>query len=1044
MDRRDFLKYSTFGVCLAGVGVGISQQRPGRYIHYDGKYIYPGRIETWPGVDVKFSTCKQCHSDCALMARVYKNTIIKLDGNPYDIQTTQPPIPYATPQNKAITYVGTTFDTSKKPHVNGSHSLCPRGQAGRQTVYDPYRIYKPLKRVGPRGSKKFTTISYEQLINEVVNGGYLFKDVPGEENRFVEGFKHLWNNGQNRFVPANEEYPDFGPKTNQFVAYWGRAEGGQNNLIIRFASALGSVNALPHVSVCELTHHVATNATYPGTNMLKPDQPNAELVLVFGSNYYEANFPMQTLARRSAEATSSGKKVVFIDPRGGNQIAHADFVPIKPGGDGAFAMGMIRWIIENKRYNEKYLEIPNFEDAIKQNEPNYSNASYLIVADKNHPDYGLFLKSPNKKTIIDEKTKKPKVIEELMVIDKNLKKPTEATSTSQAELWPNGFLSLDTVVVNGVECLTAMQYLWKEAQNHTYEWYEKESGISKLKIIELAREFTSHGRKAVADLYRGPAMHANGYYNARAVLLLNALVGNIDWKGGYINGGGAAETLDGVYNLKKWPDFVPPSGVRISRERSFYEETTEYKNRLKQGNPFPAKRPWFPFGFGIWQEIWAGTYFQYPYPVKILFQHMANPAWSQPGMGGADDDSLMWVRMIKDLNKVPLFISTDIVIAESSAYADYIIPDATYLEGWGMLGGYPTYPTSRISIRQPIIEPVTAKTKDGIHITMEQFLIDVAKKLGLPGFGKNAFLEGGDLNVREDYYLKMIANIAYDDKHLLKKEGDKFIKQGPVPDADDYEMKTVAEYVKKYPNALKPDEWKKLAYVIARGGRFEDQDVAYLPFGQPEWVTHRWGEKKNAVQIYNEVVAKTHNAITGEKFDGGVRLEPPKNMKGQPLSKIYAMKDYPFMLSTYKVPIHSKSRTISDPWLLELLPGNFLEISEVDAKKLNLKDGDTVRLSSPAYPKGIITRIRIRFALRPGVVTYSQAFGRWSYGSGTWYINGKKYEGDPARNVGIHPNHLMLLDESIADKDGWTTVLESDVAGGMVYYNTPVKIEKVS
>ena len=1014
MDRRDFLKYTTFGTLLVGTGLGVSQQKLSRFVHYDGKYIYPGRVENWPGVEVKFSTCKQCHSDCALMARVYKGTIIKLDGNPYDIQTTEPPLKQETPVRKAI--------ASKR-----AHSLCPRGQAGRQTVYDPYRIYKPLKRIGPRGSGKFKTISYEQLIDEVVNGGYLFKDVPGEENRFVEGFKHLWNNGKNRFVPANEKYPDFGPKTNQFVAYWGRAEGGQHDMIIRFASALGSVNAIPHVAVCELTHHVATHATF-GVHMLKPDQPNAELVLVFGANYYEANFPMQTLGRRSAEATASGKKVVFIDPRGGKQIAHADYIPIKPGGDGAFAMGMVRWIIENKRYNEKYLEIPNYKDAIKQGEPNFSNASWLIIADESHPDYGMFLKSG----------------EEAMVIDKATRMPMKSSVSMRAELWPTGFLSTKPIEVNGVKCLTGMQYLWKEAGKYSYDFYEKEAGISKRTIINLTKEFTSHGRRVAADLYRGPAMHANGFYNSRAILLLNVLVGSVDWKGGYIAGGGHADYMNGVYNLKRWPNYVPTSGVKISREGSFYEETMEYKERLKKGSPFPAERPWFPFGFGIWQEIWAGIYFQYPYPVKILFQHMANPAWAQPGMGGANDESLMWVRMIKDLDKVPLFIATDIMIAESSAYADYIIPDATYLEGWGMLHGYPTYPTSRISIRQPIIEPVTEKTKDGAPITMEQFLIDVAKKLGLPGFGKNAFLEGGNLDYPEDYYLKMVANIAFDDKHLFKKVGNKLVKQGPVPDANDYEMKFIEPYMKKYPNALKPSEWKKAAYVLSRGGRFEDSDVAYLPFGQPEWTSHRLGEKRKAFKIYDEEVAKTHNAITGERFDGCVKLEPPKNMKGQLLSDIYSKKEYPFMLSTYKVPIHSKSRTMSDPWLLELLPGNFLEINEVDAKKLNLKNGDTVRLISPAYPKGVLAKIRIRFALRPGVVTYSQAFGRWRYGSGKWYINGKMYEGDPARNEGIHPNHLMLLDHSIAAKDGWTTVLEDAVGGGMVYFDTPVRIEKVT
>ncbi|MGC8491351.1 MAG: molybdopterin-dependent oxidoreductase [Syntrophobacteraceae bacterium] len=1031
MDRREFLKYCTFGAGTIVAGVGLSQENLPRFFSYDGQNVYPGRVENWPGVDVKFSVCQQCHSDCGLMARVFNGAIIKLDGNPYDIHATQPPLKYDTPYKDAIVSVGGAFDSSK-PYTDGAHSLCPRGQAGLQTVYDPYRLYLPLKRKGPRGSGKFEVISYEQLLDEVINGGYLFKDVPGEESRFVEGFKHLWNNGQNRFVPANPDYPDFGPKTNQFVATWGRAEGGQNNLIARFANALGSVNTIPHVSVCELSHHVATAATYAGNAMLKPDLPHCEFVLVFGANYYEGNFPMQTLARRSAEATASGKcRLVFIDPRGGNQIAHADYIPIKPAGDAAFAMGMLRWIIKNKRYDENYLENPSSEVAEKNGEPTFSDAAYLIVAEESDKDYAKFLKTGEHPT----------------VVDKASQKIMSASTSKKAQLWPTGFLSLEPVKVNGVSCLTSMQMLWKELSSHSMEEYEKESGISKRVIIDLAREFTSHGKKAVADFYRGPAKHTNGYYNGRAILMLNVIIGNVDYQGGYIAGGGAANPMGAEgypYNLAKWPDFAAPSGVKISREGTRYEDTSEYsKRRAAGGSPFPARRPWFPFGFGVWQEVWAGIYHEYPYPVKILYLFMGNPAWSNPGHAGSNDESLGWIRMVKDLKKVPLFINCDIVVSESSKYADYIIPNTTYLESWGMLGGLPTYPTSSMGVRQPLIEPMTAKTREGKPVCSENFLIDVAARLGLPGFGKNAFLEGGDLNEREDYFLKMVANIAYDSKNLLKKQNGTLVKQGPVPDAGSSEMHTVKHYMKRHPKALRQDEWKKVAYVLARGGRFEDQDVGYMPEGGPKWVSHRWGAKKIAVHMYNDQIALTHNAVSGEKFNGTTMLEPIRDMNGNLIYKKYSRSEYPLMLSTYKVPFHSKSRTINDPWLVELMPGNFIEINEVDAKKFHVNDGDHVRVSSPTYPKGLVGRARIRLTLRPGVITFSQAFGRWSAGSGVWYINGKKYEGDPARNNGIHLNALMLVDESIAAKDGWTVSLTDPIGGSMNYYDTPVKIEKV-
>ncbi len=1030
MNRRDFLKYTTFGATAVFTGAGLTQWAGGMF-HYEGEYVFPGRTENWPKVDVKFTTCKQCHSDCAAMARVFNGTLVKLDGSPYDIQTTQPSILYSTPVNEAIAYVGTNFDTAK-PFVDGAHSVCVRGVAGRQTVYDPYRIYMPLKRVGARGSKKFKTISYEQLISEVVNGGYLFKDIPGEEKRFVEGFKQLWNGGEGRFVPANPKYPDFGPKTNRYVSYWGRGEGGIANLMTRFANALGSVNALPHVSICELSHHVSTFRTFPGTNMLKPDLPNSEYLLVFGANYLEANFPMQTLARRSVAATSSGKlKIVVIDVRAGNQVAHADkYIPIAPGGDGALAMGMLRWIIENKRYDENFLTNLNHGSANASGEPNFSNASYLIVADESNKDFAKFLKSGSS----------------FYAIDKFSRKPVLTSASSKGELWPTGFLSLAPVQVNGVNCMTSMQMLWSELVKHTIDEYAVEAGLAPRVIPELASEFTSHGKTAVADYYRGPVKHTNGYYHGRAIQLLNVMVGNINWQGGYINGGGSANIMGGKgfpYNLGKWPGFVPAKGVKISREGSFYEKSMEYKEKIARGiSPYPAERPWFPFSFGMWQEIWGGTYFQYPYPVKILFQHMANPAWSMPGMGGADDESKPWMRMIKDLDKVPLFIASDIMIAESSAYADYIVPDTTYLEGWGFLGNLPTYPTARTSIRQPVIEPMTEKTPFGRPICVENFLIDVAKALSLPGFGENAFLEGGSLNEREDYYLKMAANIAYDPKTFLAKKGNGFVRLGPVPNANADEMQSVKEYIRKHPKAIHSFEWAKVAYVISRGGRFEDAGVGYLPWGKPKWVTHLWGPK-TPVNVYNEDVATTHNAITGERFNGTTVLLPHRNMKGELLGKLYPKKEYPLMASTHRQPIHSKSRTMADPWLQELLPDAFWELNEIDAKKLGLSDGDMIKVISPTYEKGIAHRVRILPSIRPGVITAPTAFGRWLYGSGEWYINGKKYTGDPARNQGVHPNALFLLDNSIAAKDGWTTVLTDPVGGSMVYYYAPVRVEKV-
>ena len=39
--------------------------------------------------------------------------------------------------------------------------LCPKGQAGHQGAYDPYRVTKVLKRAGKRGENKWTDYSLQ-------------------------------------------------------------------------------------------------------------------------------------------------------------------------------------------------------------------------------------------------------------------------------------------------------------------------------------------------------------------------------------------------------------------------------------------------------------------------------------------------------------------------------------------------------------------------------------------------------------------------------------------------------------------------------------------------------------------------------------------------------------------------------------------------------------------------------------------------------------------------------------------------------------------
>ncbi|MDM3105950.1 hypothetical protein [Citrobacter sp. Cf132] len=203
-------------------------------------------------------------------------------------------------------------------------------------------------------------------------------------------------------------------------------------------------------------------------------------------------------------------------------------------------------------------------------------------------------------------------------------------------------------------------------------------------------------------------------------------------------------------------------GIKITREDGFrYEDSTEFKTKVARGEPpYPAKRPWFPFTKDIFSDILPSALEGYPYTADILLWHMCTPLYSAPGMGKEDI-----IRGICDPTKIPLIIASDIVVSDTSMYADYIIPDITYLERYVQHPMLEATMVKGTAVRYPVIEPLTGKNQAGQHFCLETFFIDIASKLNMAGFGKNAIPDSNGtlwpLEKMEDYYLKGTANVAY-------------------------------------------------------------------------------------------------------------------------------------------------------------------------------------------------------------------------------------------------------------------------------------------
>jgi tetrathionate reductase subunit A len=1073
LSRRDFLKLSAIlGGSAAFLGfVPLARRALAQQAEAASAYTL-----TDPANAIQ-TVCLQCNTGCGLKVKLLDGVVAKLEGNPYSPWNMYPHLDYATP----LAATGT---------IDGA--LCPKGQAGIQTAYDPYRIVSVLKRKPGtrRGAGQWVTIPFEQAISEVVEGGDLF----GEGN--VEGFKQVYAlrdakvakamaDAVKKIVDEKEaekkqaliaefketfkdhldtlidpDHPDLGPKNNQFAFIWGRLKNGRGDMVQRFVKqGFGSINANGHTTVCQgslyFTGKAMSEQFDPFSGKFSNGQKfywqgdlgNSEFAIFVGANQFEANYgPPQQAPKLTLGAVDGAMKYAVIDPRLSKLASKAwKWVPIKPGADAAFAAGMIRWIIENERHNAGFLSCANKAAATAAGEASWSNATWLVKLKDGTP--GKFLRASDLELVTKgtEQDKDGKDVTIYTTADgkKYGFDPFIALVESQPALIdPNdpegapvvGDLLVSTTIKD-IAVKTGLQIILDEAQRHTIAEWAAIADVKEADIVELAREFTSHGTRAVADIHRGPSQHTNGFYTNLSWYTLNALIGNYDHKGGLIK----ATTYERMgtkagqpYAIDKLNDGkAEPFGIDLIRTNTAYEKSTLFEG-------YPARRPWFPLATDVYQEDVPSMADAYPYPIKIAFFYMSAIAYSLPAAHKV-------IETLVDPTKIPLVITSDVLVGETSMYADYVFPDLSFLERWEYHGSHPSVPWKVENVRNPAIALPGWKTVkvfgEEAPLSFEAVLLALAEQLGLPGFGPNGFGEGVPYTRPEHLYLKQLANIAF---------GEKEDGSDAVPEADDAELRIFREARRFLPSsmydevtwkaAVGNDEslWRRMVYVLNRGGRY----AAFAKGYKGEMAANPYGKQLN---LYQEKTATSINTMTGKPFLGyAAHIDAGLASDGQPIDD----PGYTFRMITYKEIMMAKARGIADYWLLALMPENPVLMNAADATRLGLGTGDRVKISSASNPEGswdlkdgthkpMVGMLKVIQGIRPGVIAFPLGWGHWASGARDIVVDGTTIPGDPRRAAGIHANAAMRVDPVLQD------VTLTDLAGGSaVFYDTQVKVER--
>jgi molybdopterin-containing oxidoreductase family iron-sulfur binding subunit len=282
IKRRDFLKI--LGLSGASTGlVGCAQEPAQKLIPYlvRPEEIIPG-IPNWYA-----STCRECPAGCGVHVKVREGRPIKVEGNP--------------------------------DHPSNAGSLCARGQASLQGLYDPDRITAPLRRTTE--DREFEPISWDDA-----------------EAMLAERLQAL--------LQAS--------RGDRIYLFTDGVEGSLDDLFDNWMDALGSPNRLIYESFDVEPLREANRLTFGLAEIPDYQLDDADLIVSFGAGFLETWLSPVQYARRfaSSQGFHDGHKgrFVHVGPRLSLTGSNADeWVPARSGSAMLVALAMTRVLVAEGR-----------------------------------------------------------------------------------------------------------------------------------------------------------------------------------------------------------------------------------------------------------------------------------------------------------------------------------------------------------------------------------------------------------------------------------------------------------------------------------------------------------------------------------------------------------------------------------------------------------------------------------------------------------------------------------------------------------------------
>jgi anaerobic selenocysteine-containing dehydrogenase len=569
--------------------------------------------------------CAMCVSRCGVLATVEDGTLTKVIADP--------------------------------EHPNGC--ICVKGTAAPEIVYAPDRLQYPMRRTRPKGERDpgWVRISWDEAL--ALTAARLL-DLKA------------------RYGPEALTFGIATPAASASVDFHGWVQ--------RLAHTFGSPNVMTTTQICQWHRDIGSQYTY-GVGIPSPDYDHTRCMLLWGYNP-EASQPASAL--RISRARGRGAKLIVIDPRKHNLAQKVDlWLRVRPGTDGALALGMIHVLLEEGLYDETFVRT-------------WTNGAVLVREDTQQ--------------LLTERDLTPAGDPEACLVwDGEIGGPVSYRADREygrVSGTPSlvGRFAITRADGQAIVCRPAYEGLRELAARYAPERSEAITWVPADAVRQAVRMFATEQPSCYYS-WVGLEEHTNAMQTNRAVCLFYALTGQFDTRGSNVL---FAST--------------PTHPIR-GQELLPREQASRRLGMAERPLGSPAN-PGYVQAADLYRAILTG----HPYSVKALILFGSDPL-----LGNGDP-----LRGKAALEALDFYVHVDMFANPSVAFADLLLPACTAWECAALMPAFPTAEDTAtwVQLRPAVVSPLHESRPD------LAIIFELATRLGM---GAEFF--DGDLEAAWNYQL---------------------------------------------------------------------------------------------------------------------------------------------------------------------------------------------------------------------------------------------------------------------------------------------------